>query len=178
MWWVAGFGSIAVVAFLVITFNGLVAGRNRVRAAWSDIDVQLQRRYDLVPQLVATVKAYAEHERTTLEEVAQLRNRACRTAPVAQRGQLESELQARVTQLLALQENNPDLKASENFLQLQRGLVDVEDRLQVARQEYNETVRVFNTQIENFPDLLLARPFGFRSLEFFQTENPDAVPVN
>lgn len=175
LWWVAGFASIAALAFLVITFNDLIAGRNRVRAAWSDIDVQLQRRYDLVPQLVAIVKCYAAHELATLEEVAQLRNGAFTTVPVAERGQLESELQARITQLLALQENNPDLKASENFLQLQHDLVDVEDRLQIARQQYNETVRVFNTQIENFPDLILARPFGFCSLDFFQAENREAV---
>ncbi|MGA9334977.1 MAG: LemA family protein [Rudaea sp.] len=177
MWWIAGFASIAALAFLVISFNDLVVGRNRVRAAWSDIDVQLQRRHDLVPQLVAIVKGYAAHERTTLEEVARLRNSAVATEPVADRGRIESRLQAEVTRLLALQESYPDLKASDNFAQLQRDLVDVEDRLQTARQQYNETVRAFNTQIENFPDLLLARPFGFRSLEFFQAENREATPL-
>ena len=177
MWWIAGFVSLAVMAFAIITFNDLIAARNRVRKAWSNIDVQLQRRYDLVPQLVAIVKGYAAHERATFEEVAQLRNRAISTAPVAQRGEIETQLQVQVTRLLALQESNPDLKASDNFAQLQRDLVDVEDRLQTARQEYNETIREFNTQIENFPDLLLARPFGFRPLEFFQAQDREAMQV-
>ncbi|HET8941267.1 MAG TPA: LemA family protein [Rudaea sp.] len=175
--WLAVFVLIAALAFVVITFNDLVAARNLARAAWSNIDVQLQRRHDLVPQLVATVKAYADHERTTLSDVVQLRNQAQVAAPIARRGQIESELAARISRLLALQEQYPDLKASENFLQLQRDLVDVEDHLQVARQSYNEVVRQFNTRVENFPELLLARPLGFQSLDFFQAQDRDAVSV-
>jgi len=176
MAWFAGFALIALLAFSAVTFNELVVGRNSVRKAWSDIDVQLQRRHDLVPQLAATVKGYAEHERTTLEAVAELRARAQATGSVAERGQVETQLAANVTRLLALQESYPDLKASENFLQLQHDLVDVEDRLQVARQAYNEAVRAYNTQIQNFPELLFAHPFGFHASDFFQAE--DRAPVH
>jgi len=174
--WFAACALIAVCAFLVITFNDMVAARNRVRNAWSDIDVQLQRRHDLVPQLAAIVKGYAEHERGTLEAVAELRARAQQAGSVAQRGAVETELGVGVARLLALQERYPDLKASTNFLQLQRDLVDVEDRVQAARSTYNESVRDFNTQIQNFPELLLARPFGFAAFDFFQAE--DRAPVS
>jgi len=173
--WFTGFVLIALLAFVIVTFNELVTARNGVRKAWSDIDVQLQRRHDLVPQLAATVKGYAEHERTTLAAVAELRARAQTADSVAERGQIETQLAASVTQLLALQERYPELKASENFLQLQRDLVDVEDRLQLARQAYNEAVRSYNTQIQNFPELALARPFGFRAFDFFQAE--DRAPI-
>jgi LemA protein len=169
--WFAGCVLLALIAYLAVTFNELVAARNGVRKAWSDIDVQLQRRHDLVPQLVAIVKGYAEHERGTLQAVAELRARAQAGGSIAERGVVESALGAQLTRLLALQENYPDLKASANFLQLQRDLVDVEDRLQAARSAYNETVRVFNTQIQNFPDLLLAGPFGFRPFDFFQAQD-------
>jgi LemA protein len=173
--WFAGFALIALLAFVAVTFNDLVAARNGVRKAWSDIDVQLQRRHDLVPQLAAVVKGYADHERGTLEAVTQLRARAQTEASIAQRGQIEHELASNVSRLLALQENYPDLKASTNFLQLQKDLVDVEDRLQTARQAYNDMVRDYNTQIQNFPELLLARPFGFSAFDFFQAE--DRAPV-
>jgi LemA protein len=173
--WFAGFALLALLAFVAVTFNELVAGRNGVRKAWADIDVQLQRRHDLVPQLAATVKGYADHERNTLSAIAELRTRAQAGVSVGERGQIETELAAQVTRLLALQERYPELKASENFLQLQRDLVDVEDRVQAARTTYNDAVREYNTQIQNFPELLLARPFGFRAFEFFQAE--DRAPV-
>jgi LemA protein len=173
--WFAGFVLIALLAFVAITFNELVAGRNGVRKAWADIDVQLQRRHDLVPQLAATVKGYADHERNTLSAIAELRTRAQTGVSVAERGQIETELAAQVTRLLALQERYPELKASENFLQLQRDLVDVEDRVQAARSTYNDAVREYNTQIQNFPELLLARPLGFGAFDFFQAE--DRAPV-
>jgi LemA protein len=177
LFWVAGCALIALLLYVAITFNELIAQRNQVRAAWSDIDVQLQRRHDLVPQLAATVKGYAEHERATLSAVTELRSRAQAGGSVAQRGQIEGELAAQVTQLLALQERYPDLKASANFLQLQRDLVDVEDHLQYARRFYNGAVRDYNTHIQHFPELLLAKPFGFSPAEFFQAENTGAVRV-
>ena len=161
--------------YMIVTFNDLVAARNQVRAAWADIDVQLQRRHDLVPQLAATVKGYAEHERSTLEAITELRSRAQAGGSVAQRGEIEAALAAGVTRILALQERYPDLKASANFLQLQRDLVAVEDHLQYARRFYNGAVRDYNTRIQHFPDLLLAGPFGFRASEFFQAENTEAV---
>jgi LemA protein len=175
LFWVVACVAIAIVLYLAITFNEFVAGRNQVRAAWADIDVQLQRRHDLVPQLAATVKGYAEHERATLDAVTALRTQAQAGKSVAERGRVEGELAAQVSRLLALQESYPDLKASANFLQLQRGLVEVEDHLQYARRFYNGAVRQYNTQIQHFPELLLAAPFGFRPQEYFQAEEREAV---
>ena len=177
IFWVVACALIALLLYLGITFNELVAERNQVRAAWSDIDVQLQRRHDLIPQLEATVKGYAEYERSTLSAIAELRSRAQAGGSVAERGKVEGELAAQVTQLLALQERYPELKASGNFLQLQRDLVAVEDHLQYARRFYNGAVRNFNTHIEHFPELLFARTFGFRAAEFFQADERDAVKV-
>jgi LemA protein len=175
LYWIAGCALIALLLYVAITFNELIAERNQMRAAWSDIDVQLQRRHDLVPQLAATVKGYAEHERETLGAIAELRSRAQAGGSVAQRGRIETELAAQVTQLLALQERYPDLKASANFLQLQRDLVDVEDHLQYARRFYNGAVREYNTHMQHFPELLFAKPFGFSPAEFFQAEDRQAV---
>jgi LemA protein len=168
--WVAVCLLIALLGFAVVPFNELVLARNRARTAWSDIDVQLQRRHDLIPQLAATVKGYAAYEQATLTALTELRSRAQSTTSVQQRGQVEGELGTHVAQLLALQERYPELKASANFLQLQHDLVDTEDRLQAARSTYNETARIYNTQIESFPDALLARPFGFGRIEYFQTD--------
>lgn len=175
--WVAGFVAIALVVYLIVTFNELVARRNLTRAAWADIDVQLQRRHDLIPQLAATVKGYAAHEKSVLDEVTQLRMRAQGTGSVQQRGQLERTLAAGVAQLLALQEAYPELKASANFLQLQRDLVEVEDHLQHARRFYNGAVRDFNTQIQHFPELLFAGALGFVASEYFQAEDREAVKL-
>lgn len=175
--WVAGCALIALLFYVAITFNELIAERNQVRAAWADIDVQLQRRHDLVPQLAATVKGYADYEKSTLSAITELRARAQAGASVAQRGALESELAAQVTNLLAVAERYPELKASGNFLQLQHDLVDVEDHLQYARRFYNGAVRQFNTHIQHFPELLLAAPFGFRAQDYFQAEDREAVKL-
>jgi LemA protein len=172
--WIAGFALIALLLYVVVTFNELVAARNQVRAAWADIDVQLQRRHDLVPQLEATVKGYAAYEKATFATIAELRARAMASASIQERGHIERELSANVGRLLALQEAYPELKASGNFLQLQRDLVAVEDHLQYARRFYNGAVRDYNTRIQHFPDLLLARPFGFTASEFFQAETTEA----
>ncbi len=168
--WVIGCTALALTCLCVFTFNDLVTSRNRARAAWSGVDIQLQRRHDLVPQLVATVQGYAAHEQATLTAIAELRNRAQGDASIADRGQIEHELGAHISHLLALQENYPELKAGENFLQLQRDLVAIEDRLQQARSAYNQTVLDYNTQIQNFPLLLFARPGGFAPAEFFQAD--------
>jgi len=175
MFWIAGCVLIALLLYVAITFNDLVAARNQVRAAWADIDVQLQRRHDLIPQLAATVKGYADHERSTLDAITELRGRAQAGGSIAQRAAVEAELAAQVTRLLALQERYPELKASGNFLQLQRDLVAVEDHLQYARRFYNGAVRVFNTHIEHFPELLLAAPLGFRAQDFFQADDREPV---
>jgi len=176
--WFIAFAAIALLAFVLITFNELIAARNGVRKAWSDIDVQLQRRHDLVPQLVAVVKGYAEHERGTLSAVAEVRARAQASASVAQRGAVESELATQLTRMLALQERYPELQASGNFLQLQRELADVEDRVQSARGVYNDAALGYNTQIQNFPELLLARLFGFRAADFFQAQERAPVQLS
>ncbi|HMM67966.1 MAG TPA: LemA family protein [Dokdonella sp.] len=164
--------AIVVVAALllggILMFNRLVADRNQMRAAWSDIDVQLLRRHDLTPQLVTAVKAYAAHERATLTTVTELRERAKSAAAMADRARLEDELGSQIERLLALQESYPDLKASENFMQLQRDLVAIEDHLQYARRYYNGAVRQLNTRIEHFPDLIVARLAGFQRGEFFE----------
>src|SRR5215468_5089467 len=160
MLWVIGCAAIALLLYIGITFNELVAARNMVRNAWADIDVQLQRRHDLVPQLAATVKGYADHERSTLTAVTELRSLAQAGGSVAERSRLEGRLAEQINLLLAVQERYPDLKASENFLALQRDLVDVEDHLQYARRFYNGAVRELNTKMQHFPELLLAAPFG------------------
>jgi LemA protein len=168
--WVIGCTALALACLCVFTFNDLIASRNRVRAAWSGVDIQLQRRHDLVPQLVATVQGYAAHEQATLTAITQLRNRSQAGASIANRGQTEHELGAHISRLLALQENYPQLKAGDNFLQLQRDLVAVEDRLQQARNAYNQAVLDYNTQIQNFPLMLFARLGGFAPAEFFQAD--------
>lgn len=160
---------IAIVLFgAIVIFNTLVADRNQMRAAWSDIDVQLLRRHDLTPQLVSAVQAYANYERTTLATITELRTRASQAAALADRARLEDELGSQIERLLALQENYPELKASDNFLQLQRDLVAIEDHLQYARRFYNGAVRQLNTRIEHFPELIVARLADFRRGEFFE----------
>jgi len=177
MFWIAGCVLIALLLYVAITFNDLVAARNQVRAAWADIDVQLQRRHDLIPQLAATVKGYADHERSTLDAITELRGRAQAGGSIAQRGAIETALAAGVTRILALQESYPDLKASANFLQLQRDLVAVEDHLQYARRFYNGAVRDLNTKIETFPALILARALAFKPAEFFKSGADQEAPA-
>jgi LemA protein len=174
-WWI-GAVALVVVAGAVIVFNELVAARNQVRAAWSDIDVQLTRRHDLVPQLVAAVKGYADHERATLTVLTELRSRAVAAASLADKAEAESELAKQIDRILALQERYPDLKASDNFLALQRDLVEIEDHLQYARRFYNGAVRDFNTKIETFPSLLVARAMAFRPAEFFRSGSDQEAP--
>ena len=158
----------AVVAWAVIAYNRLVRLRNQVATAWSDIDVQLQRRHDLVPQLVAAVKGYAAHEGAVFEAVTALRARALGLRDPAELGQVEVELEQALGRLVLLKEAYPDLKASGNFARLQEDLVDVEDHLQFARRYYNGAVRDLNDAVQRVPDLLVARGFGFREAAFFQ----------
>jgi LemA protein len=159
----------------IYLFNRLVRDRNRVSAAWSDIDVQLTRRHDLVPQLVEAVKGYAGHERATLEAVTELRNQSAAAQRLADKAGLEDQLEQGVHKLIGLVEAYPDLKANQNFIQLQEDLVDVEDHLQYARRFYNGAVRILNTRVETVPDVVLARSFDFRAAEFFEADNR-AVP--
>ncbi len=159
---------LALAAWAVLAFNRLVRLRNQVRTAWSDVDVQLLRRHDLVPQLVNAVRGYANHESAVLEAVTQLRSRAMATQKPGLLGEVESALEQAMGRLIALQEAYPDLKASENFLQLQEQIIEVEEQLQYARRFYNGAVRDYNDGVQRVPDLVVARTFGFDVAEFFQ----------
>jgi LemA protein len=176
VWWIGAI-ALVVVAGAVVVFNDLVAARNQVRAAWSDIDVQLTRRHDLVPQLVAAVQGYAGYERATLTTVTELRTRAVAAASLADKAEIEGELGKQIDRILALQERYPDLKASENFLALQRDLVAIEDHLQYARRFYNGAVRDLNTRIETFPALIVARAMAFKPAEFFRSGTDQEAPA-
>jgi len=166
---------IAVVG--VVLYNRLIRGRNRVDSAWSDIDVQLQRRHDLIPRLVTAVDQYAKYERATLEAVTELRAEAMRVADVRAKGKAEEKLSAGVERIIALAENYPDLKANENFLNLQNELVETEDYLQFARRYYNGSVRDYNTMTETVPNNFVAGWFKFELRDFFQKASDDAANV-
>jgi len=169
---------IALVAmWAVYAYNRLVRLRNQVRTGWADVDVQLTRRHDLVPQLVAAVKAYAGHEQATLAAVTELRSRALSLRGPAQLGAVESELEQALARLFALEESYPDLKANESFAQLHRELVAVEEHLQYARRFYNGAVRDYNDAVQRIPDVLIARTFQFTTAEFYQARDAERAPV-
>jgi len=164
-------------AWAIAIYNRLVRRRNQVRTAWADIDVQLLRRHDLVPSLVTAVQAYAGHEQTVLTAVTELRAQAVSARAPGQLGAIETALEQGIGRLLALQEAYPDLKASQNFAQLQRDLVDVEEQLQYSRRFYNGSVRDMNDAVQRFPDLLVARAAGFDEAEFFQADEDGRAAV-
>ena len=164
---------VAIVILSIAVYNGLVKLRVRSENAWSDVDVQLKRRHDLIPNLVETVKGYAAHEKDTFEDVAKWRSAAVSaTAPDA-RVQAENQLTGALRQLFAVAENYPQLRASEQFLSLQQGLQQIEDALQNARRYYNAVVRDYNTRVQTFPSVLIAGPMGFRAKHFFDVSTPD-----
>jgi len=168
-------GLVLVVGlWLVMIYNGLVGLRNQVRNAWSQIDVQLKRRYDLIPNLVETVKGYAAHERETLERVIQARQRGIDASNVKEQQEAENMITGALRQLFALSEAYPNLKANENFLQLQEELASTENKIGFARQYYNDTVQRFNTRQEQFPANLVAGMMGFTPADFFEIEEPAA----
>lgn len=162
--------ALSLLAWGIFVFNRLVRLRNQVRAGWSDIDVQLMRRHDLVPMLVEAVRAYAGHEKALLERVTELRSEALTIHSPTRLAAVEAALEHELGRLLVLNEAYPELKASENFLRLQRDLVAVEDHLQYARRFYNGAVRALNDGVQRFPDLAVARIFGFRPAEFFEAD--------
>lgn len=177
MLWLLSFFVGGLLAWSIFAFNRLVRLRNQVKAGWSDIDVQLMRRHDLVPSLVEAVRAYAGHEKAVLERVTELRAQAMATTSPARLASLEQAIENDVARLLVIKEAYPELQASENFLALQRDLVDVEDHLQYARRFYNGAVRELNDGVQRFPDLLVARTLGFAGAEFFKAgEEAAAVP--
>jgi LemA protein len=158
-------------------FNRLVRERNLVREGWSGIDVQLRRRTDLVPALVETVKAYAAHERNLFEEIARIRTASIAAGNVRTQENAERQLEGALSKLIALKEAYPNLKADQNFLKLQEQLAEIEDHLQMARRYYNGAVRNLNILIQSFPNVLIARSFGFKEAEFFEAdETSSATP--
>jgi len=168
---------LAVIAPAVWLYNRLVADRNLVRQGFADIDVQLKRRADLVPQLVEAVRGYAAHEKALLTSVAELRTAAVAEPKVAERFAHERQLGERLEKLVLLQESYPALKADANFRDLAQKLVEIEDSLQYARRFYNGAVQQYVTRIESFPDVLMAKVFGFRPMPFFETADREAVQV-
>lgn len=161
-------GIILLVAIVLISmYNGLIRLRNRVDEAWSDIDVQLKRRYDLIPNLIETVKGYAAHEKETFEKVTQARSAAMNAGSAEERSKAENALSDTLKSIFALSENYPDLKANQNFLELQRELTDTEDKIQASRRFYNGNVRDFNTKLQVFPTNIFATMLGFKAREFF-----------
>jgi len=159
----------AIVAWLIGDFNGLVVLKNRAKEALSDIDVQTKRRYDLIPNLVETVKGYATHERELFEKVTQARVQAMSAQGVAEKEKAENMLSSTLKSLFAVSENYPDLKASVNFLELQREITDTEDKIQASRRFYNTNVRDLNIKVESFPTNMIAGMFGFKQMDLFQT---------
>lgn len=172
--------TLIVIAFILIIlfiwtitiYNKLVTNRNMADEGWSSIDVQLKRRADLIPNLIQTVKAYMKHEEGLLSRIAELRSQSIAARQVSDQSRTETELSRSLGQLFAIAENYPDLKANQNFLQLQNQLSELEDHIQMARRYYNGSVRNYNIQVESFPDMIIASAFKFRKKDYFELENP------
>jgi LemA protein len=177
LWIVLGLIVLAVL-YLVFLYNGLVRLRNRIEAAWAQIDVQLRRRYDLIPNLVETVKGYAAHERETLDSVTKARAAAESATGPADQAAKENVLTQSLRSLIAVSEAYPDLKANQNFLSLQEELSATEGRIAYARQYYNDTVQRYNTKIQSFPAVLLAGALRFQPREYFEADDTSRGPVN
>lgn len=168
---------VVIAIYVMVAYNGLVSLRNKIENAWAQIDVQLKRRYDLIPNLVETVKGYAAHERGTLEAVVQARNMAMSAAGPHEQAQAENMISGALKSIFALSEAYPDLKANANFLNLQEELTGTEGRIAYARQYYNDTVFRYNTKIQSFPANLLAKQFRFGEREYFEADEGDRGPV-
>jgi LemA protein len=172
---------VIIVLWVVLSYNGLISKVNRTKEAWADIDVQLKRRYDLIPNLVETVKGYAAHETSAFENVTKARAAALGAQSVEEHAQAENQLTGALKSIFAVAEAYPDLKANQNFLQLQQELGNTEDKIQAARRFYNGNVRDLNTSIQSFPGNLIANSFNFQPLELFElAEGEEAArePVN
>ncbi len=168
---------IALALIVALIYNGLIRVKVRTDEAWSDISVQLKRRYDLIPNLVSTVKGYAAHEKTVLEDVTKARTQALGAKTVGEAAQADNQFQAALKSLFAVAENYPQLRASENFQQLQEEVTDTEDKIQAARRFYNGAVRDLNIKIQSFPTNILAGTMGFKRREFFEVSGDQAEAV-
>ncbi len=173
-------GIIAAVVILgvIVIYNGLVKSKIRVDEAWSDIETQLKRRYDLIPNLINTVKGYAKHEREVLQNVTDARADAMNPHGPQEQAQSENMITDALKSLFAVSENYPDLKADQNFKALQDELVDTEDKIQAARRFYNGSVRDLNIKVKTFPNIIFAGALGFKEREFFEVEESEAAAVN
>ncbi len=170
--------AVVLLLYVVVTYNGLVRMRNRIENAWAQIDVQLRRRYDLIPNLVETVKGYAAHEKGTFDAVTQARANAINAQGPAAQAQAENMISGALKSLFAVSEAYPDLKANQNFLSLQEELSGTEGRVAYARQYYNDAVLRLNTKIQSFPSNLLAGMFGFKEHEYFEADDTSRGPVS
>lgn len=175
--WIVGGIIVLIALWLIAVYNGLIRLRNRTQEAWSDIDVQLKRRYDLIPNLLETVKGYASHERELFEKVTQARAQAMGSQGAKDKARAENMLSQTLKSLFAVAENYPNLRASENFLQLQDELSDTENKIQASRRFYNGGVRDFNTKMETFPTNIIAHSLGFQQFEYFEAEEGEKEPV-
>jgi len=163
-----------ILLWLIFTYNRFIALRNRTKEAWADIDVQLRRRYDLIPNLVEAVKGYASHERELFQKVIEARTRAMGAKTTEEHSEAENFLSSTLKTLFAVAENYPQLRASENFLELQKELSDTENKIQAARRFYNGNVRDLNIKIESFPANIVAKTFAFKKMVFFEIEEAAA----
>jgi LemA protein len=173
--WIIGAIIVVVVLWVIAAYNRFVRLVQRTKEAWADIDVQLKRRYDLIPNLVETVKGYATHEREAFESVTNARARAMNAGGVEERGQAENMLSGALKSLFAVAEAYPDLKANQNFLELQRELSDTENKIQASRRFYNTNVRDLNTAVQTFPSNIIAAQFRFEPKEFFELSQDEAA---
>ena len=174
MWYILAV-IVLVVLWLVWAYNNFVRKVNRSKEAWADIDVQLKRRYDLIPNLVSTVKGYATHESGTFDRVTKARTQAMQATGTAEKGKAENMLSSALKSVFAIAEAYPDLKANQNFLELQRELSDTENKVQAARRFYNSNVRDLNIAVETFPNNIVAKTFNFIKMEFFDLEADDVA---
>ena len=163
-----------VVVYVIILYNGLISKKNNVDRAWSDIDTHLQKRYDLVPNLVNTVKGYMKHEQEVLENITEARTKWMNSSTLKDKEEVENQMAGALKSLFAVSENYPELKANENFKLLQEDLTAIENKLAYARQRYNRTVKAFNTAIQKFPTVIFANMLNFEQQEYFEVETEEA----
>jgi len=172
--WIALIILIVVIAFVVATYNGLVVARQKVKNAWSQIDVQLQRRFDLIPNFVETVKGYMKHEENVLTKVTELRTSWASASTVDEKAELNNQLSGTLKTIMAVSENYPDLKANQNFLEMQEELRSTENKISFSRQFYNDSVTMYNTKLEVFPSNIIAGMFSFKPETLFATDSEEA----
>lgn len=174
MMWIILLVVVLIIVFIISTYNGLVRSKIKVDNAWSQIDVQLQRRFDLIPNFVETVKGYMTHEQETFEKIAKLRTSWANASSISDKAALDNQLSETLKTIMAVSENYPELKANQNFMQLSQELKNTEDKISFSRQFYNDAATMYNTKIQVFPSNIIAGIFNFTSRSLFQTENDEA----